>query len=75
MSSFRGMVIDLTSEEEAERFGLWAFGEEYKVLDGSLRFMAAWNENHSDLLELKSDGYIEIDLPKMVDLWRANGSA
>ena len=74
MSSLRGMIIDITSEDEAEKFGAWAFGKGYEVLDDALLFMAAWNKNHRHLLELKEDGYIEIDLPQMVDLWRANGS-
>jgi hypothetical protein len=75
MSSLRDMIVDITSEDEAEKFGAWAFGEGYEILDHSLLFLAAWNKNHSDLLELKEDGWIEIDLPRMVDLWHANGSA
>jgi hypothetical protein len=74
MSSFCDLIVDITSEEEAERFGDWAFGKGRKVLDHPLLFLAAWNKNHGDVLELKEDGYIEIDLPLMVDLWRANGS-
>ena len=60
----------IEDEGELEDFGEWAFGEDYQTYDHSLKFMKAWNKLHAEKYELKPDGAIEHDVPKMVELWR-----
>lgn len=58
------------SQEEADMFALWAFGEHYNELDNGLMFLESWNALHGEL-KLDPAGQIALDAPKMVDLYRA----
>ncbi len=62
-------IIEAELEWKAEDFALWAFGEDYKTLD-RLAMMNAWNEKHSDKLQLAGDGEIKQDLMKMIKIYR-----
>lgn len=62
----------IQSENELEAFAEWAFGPYYRELSQEISFMECWNTLHKELLELKPDGAIEEDAPKMVELWKAH---
>ncbi len=73
MSRVKDLVRDKlnpVSESELDEFGQWAFGDLFKNLNGSLKFMEAWNENHGSELRLKPDGFITEDVEKIVKLWK-----
>lgn len=57
-------------KKDVKPFGEWAFGPEYQSLHHQLNFMKAWNERHSDKLELKAFGLLTEDIPKMIQIWR-----
>lgn len=65
---FKELIPD---DKELDAFGFWAFGEEWP----EIKFHNAqhcWNYHHSKELELKSDGVVAEDAPKMIMLWRAS---
>lgn len=62
----------LPNLQDQEEFALWAFGEDYTCIAGSINFMKAWNERHSDKLNLLNDGHMSKDIEKMVDVWKCH---
>lgn len=57
-------------QNDVEKFGEWAFGKDYTIIDGSINFMKAWNQLHSDKLMLEDIGCITEDISKMVQIWK-----
>lgn len=62
------------SDEEAERFAAWAFGEEYLIFDETIQFAKAWNNLHGDLCHLDYVHSPVKDMIKMIKLWRKHES-
>jgi len=62
--------LDTDDEQELQEFALWAFGEGYQEIAHALDFMEAWNLLHGEDLRLREEGYIHIDVPRMVELWK-----
>lgn len=60
----------IEDEGELDDFGEWAFGENFRELDHSLKFMEAWNLRHGETLQLLPDSCIQQDVPKMIQLWK-----
>ena len=60
----------LNPDESVDAFGQWAFGDDFKKLAGIDAFLSNWNEIHGKELKLCREGYLFVDVPKMVALWR-----
>jgi len=54
---------------DEEAFGLWAFGEGWHDMT-MYETMERWNERHGGLLLLHGDGCIQLDLERMIDVWK-----
>ncbi len=67
--TLKDMVLRHLPEEDADRFALWAFGDEYLCLYGAESFLASWNILHCELMELNEYGKPDIDIPKMIGFW------
>ena len=52
-------------------FCTWGFGEDYRKIKTSLQIMNAWNHTNGHLLKLNPDGLLQVDVPKMLFLWRS----
>jgi hypothetical protein len=67
------MVRDLVrrelSPEKAIEFALWAFGDQYEDLFND-EFRLVWNFRHEDKLKLHGNGRPDVDLPKMIEIWK-----
>lgn len=66
------LIREHLSDEDIDKFALWAFGEGYKDLDRTQMFMEAWNERHIASLELSPIGSPEHDIKHMIRLWKEN---
>jgi len=76
MVSIRGLIehfLKPEHDEELEDFAEWAFGKEYRDFCHSMDFLNGWNHIHGDELYLSSNGYIEEDVLKMIELWNEEG--
>ncbi len=60
----------LIPEEELDSFGAWAFGEDFREIEKTIKFLEAWNTIHGKQLTLLPSGQISEDGPMMVELWR-----
>jgi hypothetical protein len=60
------------SSKDAERFGNWAWGEEFERLSLDTKCMKIWNERHGDKLTLKLGSRVSEDIEKMIKIWREN---
>lgn len=58
------------SIEDAEKFALWAFGDEFRTIDLQHEGYIYWNKLHGEDLLLKCDGRPIDDIPKMIKLWK-----
>lgn len=55
-------------------FCKWAFGPDVILKTfPKIHHMKLWNARHADLLVLKPDGSPNVDIIKMIDLWRKHG--
>ena len=61
---------NLTSEENAEEFAQWAFGNDFNQIFGIEKFANQWNEKHRDKFEIKYTSLISKDVPKLINIWR-----
>lgn len=68
--AFKDILEKHLTSDEIDKFGIWAFGENLHQINGSINFMNAWNELHSEDLLLKYDSKPDDDIPKMIDIWR-----
>ena len=60
----------IPNETELESFGHWAFGDGLYNIENGIRFLAAWNRLHGDVLILHPSNCIGCDAGKMIKLWR-----
>ncbi len=55
-------------KEKAIEFAIWAFSDEYAdLLLGE--FHLIWNYRHGEKLKLHGNGLINVDIPKMIEIW------
>lgn len=69
-------IIDYYLEDDPidfEDFIEWAAGKGWRAIAPS-NLWKAWNDLHSDLLELSTEGNPYDDIPKMIDLWKKNNN-
>jgi len=66
----KDLIRQFCTDEEVEIFAEWAFGDDFKLIVGSIRFLNAWNELHGSKLFLHDDGSPQEDMEKMIALWR-----
>lgn len=66
----KDLIRPFCNEEESERFAEWAFGSDFKLIDGLIQFLNAWNELHGKKLFLCEDGSPQEDMEKMITMWR-----
>ena len=61
-------VKNIIGKEDAYKFSLWAFGENYneEMLN---KIPDRWNKLHGKDLMITSDGNVEKDLLKMIEIW------
>jgi hypothetical protein len=60
----------IADEKELDAFGEWAFGEDFRELEETMKYLECWNFHHGKDLTLVPTGQISEDAPKMVALWR-----
>lgn len=65
----REFVASKIGEKDADRFALWAFGEDFGSLN-PLQLMKRWNRRHKNLLLLKGSNDAKTDLLKMIEIWK-----
>lgn len=71
--NIRGIIEDYLSDEEAEEFAFFAFGESYKIINlDSIDPLILWNLKHGDLLKLDPRNSPRDDIPKMIEIWKNN---
>ncbi len=66
--NFRYFVEALLGEKKGYDFALWAFGEGFEDKT-SEKLPELWNSLHGHNFILRSDGNVESDLLKMIDIW------
>lgn len=72
---FRHLVeIYLNETENSVEFAKWAFGEDFLEIARGEGFLEAWNILHGDVLYLEISGRLNLDIPKMIQLWRESKS-
>ncbi len=64
-------VLEYLTDEEAEEFGLWAFGNDFKHIC-TLELMKRWNSLHGSKYLLSGDILISASIPYMIELWKIN---
>lgn len=63
-------VVEEHLGDKSEEFAQWAFGKFYKDFGHPLNFMDSWNDLHGDKMTLELNGFMEIDIPKMIEIWK-----
>lgn len=69
--ALKHLVNQYLSEIDSEIFARWAFGEDYRLLNNDA-FLKNWNSLHGDSLILSQYGKPDVDIIKMIDLWKAS---
>lgn len=67
--NMNSLISKFLNSSEIDEFALWAFGNDYKELQG-ISFIEKWNELHEEYLKLFPGGLVYEDTRKMVDLWK-----
>lgn len=57
-------------EEEVNKFGEWAFGHDFWILEEGKEFARAWNKIHGKVYKIEMKNSIIDDFRKMTDLYK-----
>lgn len=63
-------IVELhLTEEKAEEFSEWAWGEGFKEMELGVDCVPIWNERHGDILTIYLNGDPRVDIPLMIAIW------
>ena len=66
---YSDIINGLIGKEKALEFALWALGDEFRDFRRD-EVWIVWNFRHGDKLKLHANGMINVDIPKMIEIWK-----
>lgn len=55
---------------KSDEFSNWAFNMDLDCIHNVFQFINAWNNRHRDLYQITYKTTLNIDLNRMIDLWK-----
>jgi len=67
----RYLICRILSEEEAEKFSEFVWGDDYKnAILQSTKTVELWNDKMGHILTINGSGHPPEDIPKMIEAWK-----